>query len=372
MVIRRIVTFLSVFFVILALMKVSSTTALPGITAFYDDLDGFNIVTGFPAVIIDFEDIAPGTDITNQTIEGIKFEPNLLTRSAPLIVVKGNDTYTPSGFSPAGSGNNTLFATSGDNVLSPGGEILGPGPNATLENDDLTLIFTDPVSAVGFDVLFQSLDGASFTYVKLLDASDNILYPSTMIPTTAAPNWDCGTVFVGFVSDSSNIAKIVIDEQDGNAANADCNIGFDTLRFGPGDTTPPNLDLPSQNPPGENVQPNQNVTVSVNATDLWSGMKNVTLVYSFDNGTSWEGPGTMMLNSSSNLYEGTILGQPADTFVTFQIVAYDNAGNNATIEGTQTYLTYQVVPEFSAFFILPLFMMATLIAIVFYRKKRTI
>ncbi len=370
--IRSTAIILSTVLIILALIRMPSTRAAPTISTFYGDLYGFNVAAGFPAIVVNFDNIAPGTDITNQTIEGIKFEPNLLTPSAPLIVVRGNDTYTPSGFNPAGSGNNTLVATSGENILSPGGEILGPGPNVTLENDDLTLTFTNPVSAVGLDVLFQSLDGYSFTFIKLLDASDNVLYPQTMIPIPAAPNYDGGPMFVGFVSDSSNIAKIVIDDQDSNAQNPDCNIGFDTIRFGPGDTAPPGIELISQNPPRENVQPNQNVTVSVNATDSQSGLRNVTLMYSFDNGTSWETSQTMELNSSSNLFEGTIPGQPANTWVQFSIIAYDNAGNNATLEGTQPNSIYQVVPEFASILILPLFVLATLLTVIAYRRKRTL
>ena len=59
--------------------------------------------------------------------------------------------------------NNTLGATSGANVLSPGGVTLGPGPDDAVENDDLTLEFATPVSAFGFDHLAQSADGFSFT-----------------------------------------------------------------------------------------------------------------------------------------------------------------------------------------------------------------
>ncbi len=215
---------------ILAMVDVPSARALPTIT-FYGNLTQFNTAAGSPPIVVNFDDITPGTDITNQTIGGLKFEPNLLTVSAPLVVVRANDTYSPSGFSWAPSPNNKLFATSGENVLSPGGPILAPGPNATVENDDLTLTFTSPVAAVGFDVLFQSLDGNSYAFIKLLDASNNTLYPSTMIATTPAPNYDGGTVFVGFVSNSSSIQKIIIDETDANNQYIDCNLGIDTIRL---------------------------------------------------------------------------------------------------------------------------------------------
>ena len=369
--IKQITALLPALLVVFSLYKVPSARALPAITPFYDDLDGFNTAAGFPPVVVNFDDLAPGTDITNLTIRGVTFEPNLLTTSAALLVVRANDTYSPSGFSPPASPNNKLFATSGENVLSPGGIMLAPGRNDTLENDDLTLTFANPVSAVGFDVLFQAFDGYSFTSVRLLDESDSVLYQLDQIPIPGEPSDSGGTTFVGFVSTSNDIAKIIIDDSDDNAMNADCNIGFDTIRFSILDTTAPEMDLPSQNPPRENVQPDQSVTVSVNATDAETGIKNVTLIFSFDNGTSWETPQTMRLNFSTNLYEAIIPGQPAQTWVKFKIVAYDNAGNNATLGEAEPYFTYQVIPEFPPSLILPLFMILTMLTVVFTRKKAT-
>ena len=117
------------------------------------------------------------------------------------------------------------------------------------------------------------------------------------------------------------------------------------------DTTAPRIIFSSQNPPRENVQPYQNVTISANATDAESGIKNVTLICSFDNGTSWESPQTMRLNFPANLYEAIIPGQPAQTWIRFKIVVYDNAGNHATIDGTEPYCVYQVLPEFATILI---------------------
>jgi hypothetical protein len=39
-----------------------------------------------------------------------------------------------------------------------------------------------------------------------------------------------------------------------------------------------------------------------------------------------------------------IPGQAAGTLVRYKIVAYDHAGNNATIDGTKAYCAYQVIP----------------------------
>jgi len=138
------------------------------------------------------------------------------------------------------------------------------------------------------------------------------------------------------------------------------------------DRCPPDIDIPTQDPSADDVQPYQNVTISVNVTDNLSGVKNVTLTYSLDNGTTWETPESMNLNTTGNLYEGTIPGQPIGTEVRFKIVAFDNAENIVTKDGTSLDYTYIVVPEFPTALVLPMFMTATLLAIIVYRRKHTV
>ena len=224
---------IALIIVVLGLLIVwlPTTNASPGITAFYNDLAGFNAAAGSPPVAVNFDDITPGTDITGLTIQGATFDlGNQPAPSAPLIVVRAADTYTPPGFDWHSPGNK-LIATSGENVLSPGGGELAPGPNPSVENDDLEITLSTPVSAIGFDILYQSMDGASYTAITVLDVADNTLYSNGFIPIPAVPGWLGGTTFVGFVSDSSNIAKIIINEFDENNINPDSNIGFDTIRF---------------------------------------------------------------------------------------------------------------------------------------------
>jgi len=135
------------------------------------------------------------------------------------------------------------------------------------------------------------------------------------------------------------------------------------------DSTPPTIGIPSRDPPGD-VQPNQPVKISVNVTDTISQVKNVTLYYTLNNGTTWEEPIPMNLNASTNLYEATIPGQPADTWVKYKIIAYDNAGNNATLDGTEPYCAYQVIPEFPSTLVFLLFMTVTLIAVILHKRKQ--
>ncbi len=197
-------------------------------------LAGFNSAAGNPPVSIDFDSISPGTDIGGLTIAGVTFTAS--SGGAPLLVVNGNATFTPGGFSGVIDPNtNKLFPTSGQNVLSPGGTNLGPGPNAAIENDDLELIFGEPLSAFGFDHLSQSADGASYTHIKVFNQTNALIYAG-LIPISnfgggGAPG---GADFFGMIATAGDlISRIVIDEQDANELYPDSNIGFDTFRFVP-------------------------------------------------------------------------------------------------------------------------------------------
>lgn len=215
----------------LALCLIGIPAAHGAITIFAQDLAGFNAAGGNPAVAFDFDSTAPGTDITGTTINGVTFTGP----GAPLIVVRGADTYTPAGFNGViDASTNKLIPTSGENVLSPGGIVLGPGPDPAIENDDLTLDLDTPTTAFGFDHLSQSADGFSFTNVTVFDDLNNVLY-SGIVPISnvgglggGAP---AGDDFWGITSTSANIKRVVVDEMDDNAQYPDSNIGYDTIRI---------------------------------------------------------------------------------------------------------------------------------------------
>ena len=194
----------------------------------------FNQIASNPSLGIDFDTIPAGTNITGTTINGILFEKgNSPAPSAPLIVVKGSDTYTTGGFSGVPNpATNKLIPAAGENVLSPGGVELAPGSNLLKENDDIKMTFEQPVAAVGFDILFQSLDFYSAVGVKIYDSQGNILYQNANLPvsTTNGGGAPGGREFFGFVSRRSNIKTILIDEYDGDNINPDCNIGIVGVR----------------------------------------------------------------------------------------------------------------------------------------------
>jgi hypothetical protein len=139
------------------------------------------------------------------------------------------------------------------------------------------------------------------------------------------------------------------------------------------DTTAPVIEIPTRNPAGDLMKPDQSVRVSVNVTDVTSGVKNVTLYYTLDNGTTWEEPIHMNYNDSIDLYETTIPPQQAGTWVECKIVAYDNAKNPATKDVTESHCTYQVesarAPELLTLTSILLILVGLTVAVVIYKRK---
>jgi len=134
------------------------------------------------------------------------------------------------------------------------------------------------------------------------------------------------------------------------------------------DSNNPIIGIPTRDPAGD-VQPYQNVKVLVNVTDAESGIKNVTLYYNVNISLPWIVI-SMDYNSTSRLYNATIPGQPAGTWVRFMIIAYDHVGNNATMDGTEPYCVYQVIPEFPTDVMLPLFIILSTLAVLYVKKGR--
>jgi len=133
------------------------------------------------------------------------------------------------------------------------------------------------------------------------------------------------------------------------------------------DDEPPEIGIPLRTPSGD-VLPDQEVTIAVNVTDILTGVKNVTLYYTIDDGAHWDSI-EMNYNPSSGLYEATIPGQDFGTIVKFKIEAFDNRENWWTKDGEDVNFVYEVVPEFPSALILPLFMLFTLIAVALAKKN---
>jgi len=171
----------------------------------YFDRAAFNADPNTGATVIeDFDSDTPLTDLTNQTRSGMTLTS---PSGSPLTVIQASEGV-----------RFPMNASSGKNVLSPGGSDKGS------QNDDLTIMFTAPVQAFGLDVVFDVPDGLSFVSVTFRDVTGAVLASNGFIP---APIGLPGYTFVGFVSDSANIASVTFDEFDDSAD--DDNVAYDTL-----------------------------------------------------------------------------------------------------------------------------------------------
>jgi hypothetical protein len=176
--------------------------------------------------------------------------------------------------------------------------------------------------------------------------------------------WDIGTWESPSVTETWNLTlfdgiKTVYYQIKDNAGLVSVTYSTSTIL----DTDSPIIGTPFRTPDGD-VQPGQPVEVSVNVTDVGSGVKSVRLAYT----TNKTFPGgwfdvPMLFNSGTSLYEGGIHGQEAASLVKYRITAYDNAGNYKTEDNSAQYYVYTVIPEFQLSpFILAIFIIATLLA----------
>ncbi|RLI96260.1 MAG: hypothetical protein DRP00_05570, partial [Candidatus Aenigmatarchaeota archaeon] len=102
------------------------------------------------------------------------------------------------------------------------------------------------------------------------------------------------------------------------------------------DVEPPVIGEPILSPakPVENV----NITVSVEVSDAYSGVKNVTLCYRVDSGV-WN---MVEMFLENGVWKAQIPAQPTGTTVEYYIEAYDNAENKAATK-TYTYIVASAV-----------------------------
>lgn len=79
----------------------------------------------------------------------------------------------------------------------------------------------------------------------------------------------------------------------------------------------------------------------------------------------------MSFNSTTGLYECIGPGQQTNTQVEYRIFAYDNAGNEKIGDNQEQCYTYAVVQEFPSFGAAFLFIIITLVVVIFREKHRS-
>jgi len=146
----------------------------------------------------------------------------------------------------------------------------------------------------------------------------------------------------------------------------DSHIGNYTTVWFTVDTTPPTITDIIQAPVDINGTAGNSMSVSATVTDIVSGIEQVTIRYTDGNGT-WVN--VEMTKLEGDIWNGTIPAFPHGTTITYTIIAEDKAGNTVTTEELYGEPNqYEVLPEFSLWIVVPLFLVATASAIV--AKKR--
>jgi len=317
-------------------------------------------------------------------------EPNPNT---PKLLVKANFTYSPSSlYSNIAASFDASSSFGQYSSIANYTWDFGDGTNATSGSP----VSTHTYSASGnYNVVLKVTDEFGFTNITTKNLS--VIQDNT--PPISSHNYDGAwhtsdfTIALSAGDNESGIKEICYRINDGliqnvstdghpfittersnntleywsidNAGNEENHHFLPTIAL---DKTPPTIVTPLRDP-GSDVQPNQLVRISVNVSDSLSGVDSVRLVY-FTNRSSIGLEFPIMLNQTSGLYERAILVQEASTLVKYQITAYDRAGNNVTNDNAGEYFVYSVIPEFPSFLILPLFFIATLLAVIIYRRKK--
>ena len=194
-------------------------------------LTAFNAAAGHPGIGISFDTLSG--DIAGATINGVHF---LSPFGNTYDVVPAASTFTTAGFTGViDATTNRLFATSGRNILSPGGSALVPGPSLG-QVDDLELIFSTDLPAFGLDVLFQSFDLAPNVSILVFNASARTIASAFLHGNGEPGGAPAGSDFFGVTSTAGDIRGILITDSDNNNIFPDANLGYDTFRFGPSAT----------------------------------------------------------------------------------------------------------------------------------------
>ena len=121
--------------------------------------------------------------------------------------------------------------------------------------------------------------------------------------------------------------------------------------------------------PSDSIQPEDEVEVNATVTDDLSGVRQVTLIYAYTNSSGTWIRAVEMKKLEGTVWNATIPAFPYCTNITYIIMAEDKVGNTITTEENGIEYQYHVIPEFPSFLILPLFMIATLLAAIVCRRK---
>jgi len=131
------------------------------------------------------------------------------------------------------------------------------------------------------------------------------------------------------------------------------------------DTTEPSIDTPFHEPYPPSS--GEKVIVSVNVTDYLSGVREVILSYSTDEGETWTH--VPMNKTIGDIYTGEIPGFLECTWVSYKITAYDKADNEAVEDKAGGYYGYHVVPEFPTWTAILATLCIVSVVLMFFKRR---
>jgi len=133
------------------------------------------------------------------------------------------------------------------------------------------------------------------------------------------------------------------------------------------DNTPPVIEKVYQHPGNGHIHSDDKVEVYANVTDDLSGVKQVILNYTTNNGTWFS---KEMTTLEGNVWNATIPAFPSGTNVRYMVMAKDNFNNTITTEELFGYqCLYEVIPEFPVWTSI-LLMLALVTVITLIHKRR--
>jgi parallel beta-helix repeat protein len=313
--------------------------------------------------------------VRNMTIKN--FEYGIFLDSSSDNTLFGNNVANNNdGVWFSSSDNNTLFGNSlttnnwlGIGLSSSSGNTLF-GNNVTNNEYGIGLSSSSGNTLFGNNFTANNHDG-----IWLYASLDNMFYHNNFVANTeqvysesSANVWDDGPSGGNYWSDYNGTdanhdgigdTPYVVD-----ANNTD---RYPLMNLWRPDATAPTVTDVTQIPNGTGVTPADEVRVNATVTDATSGVKKVILNYATNN-TPFVS--INMTKLVGDIYNATIPAFPLGTNVTYLIMAEDMNNNAITTEQLGFTYQYQVIPEFSSFLILALFVIMTLISVIACRKAR--
>ncbi len=225
----------------------------------------------------------------------------------------------------------------------------------------LTAMFRPEDTSLKISVLFPENKTYATTDIPLEITVNRIFFGTSYSLDEQENVTIIGNTTLTGLSEGPHTIIVYIEDTPGNISAS--NIVHFTV-----DTTPPKIIDLSHVPVENNGTSEDGVEVNATVTDAVSGVEWVALNYTFGNGTWFIAE---MTNLEGNVWSVTIPALSHGTNFTYIVIARDRAQNTITSEdlfGNPN--EYEILPELLSWIILPLFLIATVFAIVI-RKRIT-